>query len=80
MPHDPTSADLIGFALEKQPEEFKQTFYAIMGQKAVEAVAAKKAEVANSYMGDEVEAEEISAEDSSTEEQETEEEQDGQNS
>lgn len=49
----PTTADLINFAFEKQPTSFSDAFNEIIGQKASDAIAALKVDVANSMFADE---------------------------
>lgn len=49
----PTTADLINFAFEKQPTSFSDAFNEIIGQKATDAIAALKVDVANSMFADE---------------------------
>lgn len=69
---DFTTDDMIGYAIEKKPEDFKAAFNDIMVDKIAAAIDAKKQEVASNYFNDE----EASEEELETE---TEEEQDGQN-
>jgi hypothetical protein len=49
----PTTADLINFAFEKQPTNFSDAFNEIIGQKATDAIAALRVDVANSMFADE---------------------------
>ena len=49
----PTTADLINFAFEKQPTSFSDAFNEIIGQKATDAIAALKVDVAKSMFASE---------------------------
>lgn len=48
----PNTIDLIGQALEKNPVDFADTFSQLISQKAADAVAEKKVELAQSIYGD----------------------------
>jgi len=47
----PTTTDLIGLAIDKNPVDFASTFAEIVQQKQEEALAAKKIELAQSVYG-----------------------------
>jgi len=49
----PTTADLINFAFEKQPTSFSDAFNESIGQKASDAIAALKVDVAKSMFANE---------------------------
>lgn len=48
----PTPADLLALALDKNPVDFASTFDEIIREKTVDAIAAKKLEIAQSIYGD----------------------------
>lgn len=53
----PDIADLLGFAIEKNPVDFSDTFDQIIRQKAVDALDARKVEMAQAIYGTEEDAE-----------------------
>jgi hypothetical protein len=59
----PTTTELLGLAVDKNPVDFADTFNNIMMQKAAEAIDAKQVEMAQSLYGDQVEPEEDEFED-----------------
>jgi len=63
----PSTTDLIGLALEKNPVDFADMFNDIIGQRALDALEAKKIELAQSIYGspEDAEPEDDSAEDDS---------------
>jgi len=65
-----TTSDMVGFALEKKPEDFKTAFADIMLDKIADAIDAKKQEVAKTYFNYEAsDEEEVGDNESETEEQ-----------
>lgn len=54
--------DLVAFALDKQPDQFKTAFDSVMADKVGAALELKKQEVAQNYMSDEEELENSSEE------------------
>lgn len=53
----PTTTDLIGLAIDKNPVDFADTFNQIIMQKATDALEARKVEMANAVYGAEETAE-----------------------
>lgn len=66
---DYTTQDMVGFALEKKPEDFKTAFADIMLDKIADALDAKKKEVASTYFNYEAEEEQDSNTETETGEQ-----------
>ena len=66
---DYTTQDMVGFALEKKPEDFKTAFADIMLDKIADALDAKKKEVAATYFDYEAEEEQDSNTETETGEQ-----------
>ena len=54
----PTTDDLLGLAIDKNPVDFADTFNQIMMQKAQDAVEAKRIELAQAIYGEEGEPDE----------------------
>lgn len=53
----PTTTDLLGLAIDKNPVDFADTFNQIMMQKAHDAIESKRIEVAQNVYGEEPELE-----------------------
>ena len=62
----PTTNDLIGLAIDKNPVDFADTFNNLMMQKAVDAVERRSIEIAQSVYGSEAGPEEDEFEDFDT--------------
>lgn len=50
----PTTTELLGLAIDKNPVDFADTFNTLMMQKAAEAIDARQVEMAQSIYGDQV--------------------------
>lgn len=59
--------DLVAFALDKQPDQFKTAFDSVMANKVGAAIELKKQEVAQNYMADEEDIDDSSEEETTDE-------------
>lgn len=59
----PTTTDLLGLAIDKNPVDFADQFNQIMMAKAADAVEVKRIELAQSIYGDEASDEDFDADD-----------------